>query len=219
MTPADAISQCPLCAATDGRLYAEDRLRSYYECPVCRLVYVPPGLYPTAAEEKDRYDLHRNTRDDKGYVSFLNRLVSPLKKKLSPNASGLDFGSGPVPVLAELLEEVGLTVASYDIFYDNRPEVLEQQYDFITLSEVIEHLHFPYKTLETLFNALHPGGLLAVMTQPRVSAEAFAGWWYKNDPTHVLFFSDATFEWIGTEFNGESGRSAKDVWFIRKNES
>jgi hypothetical protein len=28
----------------------------------------------------------------------------------------------------------------------------------------------------------------------------FASWYYKNDPTHVFFYSQETFEWIKKEF-------------------
>jgi hypothetical protein len=32
----------------------------------------------------------------------------------------------------------------------------------------------------------------------------FATWYYKNDPTHVFFYTKKTFGWIKNEFNFKS---------------
>ena len=42
-----------------------------------------------------------------------------------------------------MFEEMGHTVALYDYFYANDPFVLHHLYDFITATEVVEHLHNP----------------------------------------------------------------------------
>ena len=48
----------------------------------------------TLIKEKERYLEHDNRVDDEAYRSFLSRLASPLKEKLSIGAKGLDFGCG-----------------------------------------------------------------------------------------------------------------------------
>ncbi len=191
---------CPLCFSESNDLYSKDKNRIYLKCPVCRLVFVPEAYFLTAVDEKKRYDFHNNSHDDEGYVTFLYRLISPLKERRDTSHSGLDFGSGPIPVLADLMRQDGYKIETYDIFYDNRPETLLKHYEFITVCEVIEHLHKPMSVLTTLFSALNEDGILAIMTQPAVPADRFFGWRYKNDPTHVLFFSDETFEWIANKF-------------------
>lgn len=206
---------CPLCSSTDGFLYSKDKNRIYIRCNICQLVFVPERFFISAEVEKARYDRHDNSPEAEGYIKFLHRLLDPLLETLDKNLYGLDFGSGPVPVFASLLEKEGHTVETYDIFYDNRPELLKNKYNFITVCEVIEHLHRPMDELSTLFKALKPDGLLAIMTQPPVPAERFSGWRYKNDPTHVLFFSDETFEWIAKTFGYEFSNPAYGVYFFK----
>jgi len=40
------------------------------------------------------------------------------------------------------------------------------------------------------------GGWLGIMTKRVRDQEAFKTWHYKNDPTHIGFFSEATFQWL-----------------------
>lgn len=42
-----------------------------------------------------------------------------------------------------MLEEAGHNMALYDIYYHPDTAVLEKQYDFMTATEVIEHLYHP----------------------------------------------------------------------------
>lgn len=207
---------CPLCASTNGYLFSEDKNRIYIRCDACSLIFVPGRFFLSPEKEKARYCCHNNSPEDKGYTQFLYRLINPLLKTLDKNCYGLDFGSGPTPVLASLLEKEGHTVETYDIFYDNRPELLQNKYDFITVCEVIEHLHRPMDELTTLFQALKKDGLLAIMTQPAVPAERFPGWRYKNDPTHVLFFSEKTFYFITDLFECGYFNPDYGVFFMKK---
>ena len=208
---------CPICSSESRELYSKDKNRIYALCPVCNLVFVPERFFMSSEEEKKRYDCHNNTHDDEGYVNFLYRLITPLKEKRDNTYTGLDFGSGPIPVLADLMKQDGYDIETYDIFYDNRPELLKKKYDFITVCEVIEHLHHPISDLKILFSALDDNGLLAIMTQPAVPADRFFGWRYKNDPTHVLFFSDETFEWIAEQFNCILIKSGYGVYLLERN--
>ena len=83
----------------------------------------------------------------------------------------------------------------YDIFYQRNSQVLAGQYDFITATEVVEHLHNPGAELARLWSLLHPGGCLGIMTKLVLDEQAFARWHYKNDPTHVCFFSVESWQW------------------------
>jgi 2-polyprenyl-3-methyl-5-hydroxy-6-metoxy-1,4-benzoquinol methylase len=86
-------------------------------------------------------------------------------------------------------------VALYDSFYLPDADVLEDSYDFICATEVVEHLHRPGAELARLWALLKPGGWLGLMTKLVRDRPAFAGWHYKNDPTHVCFFSEHTWHW------------------------
>ncbi len=118
-----------------------------------------------------------------------------------------------------MFEEIGHSMAIYDQFYARDSSVLERSYDFITATEVLEHLHHPRRELDRLWGLLKPGGSLGVMTKLVRDPEAFAGWHYKNDPTHVCFFSRSTFEWLAAEWRAELTFVDKDVMlFYKKHE-
>ena len=190
---------CPLCAGGALAPFHRDWRRLYLRCDDCALVFVPPTHYLDPQAERAEYDLHRNRVDDPAYRAFLSRLALPLATRLAPGARGLDFGCGPAPALAFMLREAGYEVGLYDIFYQPDPAVLRGQYDFICATEVVEHLHHPGQELARLWALLGPGGWLGVMTKLVRDHAAFAGWHYKNDPTHVCFFSEMTWQWWARE--------------------
>jgi len=207
---------CPLCRSIDAQRYSQDAHRDYYRCPECGLVFVPPRQYLSPIEEKKRYDFHRNSPDDPDYRRFLDRLFIPLQQRLAPGSSGLDFGSGPGPTLSRMFEEAGHTMAIFDHFYEHVPAVLEQRYDFITATEVVEHLHDPGRELERLWSCLKDGGWMGIMTAHAVPQEAFPQWHYKSDLTHVSFFSLQTFAWLAGRLGAELTIADADVVFFRK---
>jgi len=207
---------CPLCLTEKVREYSRDKRRDYYQCETCNLVFVPSGQYLSAEDEKKRYDLHQNSPQDLNYRRFLSRLFIPLHKKLAPCSQGLDFGSGPEPTLSRMFEEAGHRMTLFDHFYEPVPAALERQYDFITATEVVEHLHDPKKELERLWSCVKPGGWLAIMTNPAVDQEAFPRWYYKNDLTHVCFFSRTTFAWLALQWRAEAVYADSDVVLFRK---
>jgi len=206
---------CPLCRCKKGQDFFQDD-RDYFRCPACSLVFVPPRCFLTTAEEKAVYDCHENRPDDPGYRRFLSRLFDPMNERLKPGSHGLDFGSGPGPTLSLMFEETGHTVNIYDPLYAPDPRVLDLQYDFITTSEVVEHLRQPQKELDHLWNCLKPRGWLGVMTKRVIDRKAFSTWHYKGDPTHVCFFSVATFQWLATQWRARLLVVDKDVVLFEK---
>ncbi len=211
-----SVTSCPLCETNESGFYYQDNRRDYFQCMQCGLVYVRPDQRLPAEQEKAEYDLHQNSSEDQSYRLFLSRIANPLVNRLSIGSSGLDFGCGPGPTLSLMLEEAGMKVALYDAFYRVDPCVLTRRYDFITATEVIEHVYQPGQTLMKLWQQLNTGGLLAIMTKRVLSLEAFASWHYKNDPTHVCFFSEATFFWLAKKLGAELEFVEKDVVFLTK---
>ncbi len=190
---------CPLCIGEAIVPFHEDRRRPYLRCGDCALVFVPPSSYLTRQAERAEYDLHRNRVDDPAYRAFLSRLALPLAERLAPGARGLDFGCGPAPALACMLREAGYPVSLYDSFYLPDTGALQGRYDFICATEVVEHLHRPGPELARLWGLLDPGGWLGIMTKLVRDRAAFATWHYRNDPTHVCFFSEQTWQWWARE--------------------
>ena len=210
-TRTDATEPCPLCRHPRGEGYFTDRWRSYLRCPQCRLVYVPPQDWLSLEAERAEYDLHENDPRDPGYRRFLARLSAPLLERLPPQQMGLDFGCGPGPALAAIMAENGHRMDLYDPFYYNEPSVLEQSYDFICATEVVEHLREPERVFTDLFRMLKPGGWLGIMTKLVRSAEAFAEWHYIRDRTHICFYCRDTFVYLAGCFDADLEFIGDDV--------
>ncbi|WP_444894330.1 class I SAM-dependent methyltransferase [Microbulbifer sp. TRSA001] len=209
--------QCPLCRHRAVQPYHRDKFRSYHQCDNCVLVFVPPKFHLSPDEEKAYYDLHENSIEDEGYRQFLSRCAQPLLKELKGSCCyGLDFGCGPAPLLARILEGNGHRVDLYDHFYAPAQKALHGNYDFIVATEVIEHLGQPGAEIENLWGRLRTGGVMALMTKLVISAERFANWHYIRDPTHICFFSVKTFEWLARSLGAELQFVHSDVIFLRK---
>ena len=206
---------CPLCRESEGRPFYQDS-REYFRCPVCSLVFVMPYQFLSLEEEKSVYDLHDNSSEDPGYRRFLARLLDPVSHRLAPNSCGLDFGSGPGPTLSVMFEEAGHSMEIYDPFFAPETMVLQRQYDFIVASEVVEHLHYPRRELDRLWSCLKPNGLLGIMTKRVIDRDAFSRWHYKNDQTHVCFFSTETFQWLADHWCSTLTFPGKDVVLFTK---
>ncbi len=209
---------CPLCHISEGSLFYQDN-REYFRCPTCHLVFVSPKCFLPPKEEQAQYDKHENSADDPRYRRFLGRLFTPLSQRLHSGSCGLDFGSGPGPTLSVMFEEAGHSMEIYDPFYAPDPTPLHQQYDFITASEVVEHLHYPQRELDRLWSCLKPEGLLGIMTKRVIDQEAFSRWHYKNDPTHVCFYSIETFQWLANHWNATLTVSDAVVVLFQKDNS
>jgi hypothetical protein len=231
---------CPLCASSQGVLFFEGTSgafrtcpRTYFRCGVCYLIFATAAQFLSPQAEKAEYDRHQNSPNDMGYRRFLNRLCEPMGQRLSAHSHGLDFGSGPGPTLSLMLEEAGHVVTLYDPFYAPDATVLHQSYDFVTATEVVEHLHHPRQALDQLWHCLKPGGWLGIMTKlahpggDRVDKKraltisdthsaTFATWHYKDDLTHVCFFSRQTFLWLSQLWRCQLTIIGNDVILLQK---
>ncbi|CBZ24445.1 hypothetical protein LMXM_10_1228 [Leishmania mexicana MHOM/GT/2001/U1103] len=228
---------CRLCASPSVTLFHTDKFREYYRCHQCSLVFVPDRFILSSAEEKAVYDLHENIPGDTAYEKFLSRAAQPLADYLSANIDsrtlrqpqGLDFGCGPAQVLAQMLSAApyNFSMDTFDLYYF--PETShclerEEHYDFITATEVVEHLRDPLSVFRTLWRCIRPdGGALVIMTK-RVhgTIERFRNWHYTRDPTHITFFHTASFQWLADSLpsNGETCETrfvGADVTLLIKN--
>jgi hypothetical protein len=94
--------------------------------------------------------------------------------------------------------------------------VFENCYDFITATEVVEHLARPLKDLNLLAGILRKGGVLAIMTEIVLPQSDFKSWYYKNDPSHVCFFSEKTFVYLANFLGLEIATLSERVIILRK---
>lgn len=208
---------CPLCFATSCAFFHQDKQRCYWRCPRCELVFADRSSLLSAAAEHAQYQLHNNDVNDNGYRRFLQRLATPLLAALGRSGlQGLDFGCGPGPLLAKMLTEAGQHMAVWDPFFAPDSTALERQYDFISCSEAIEHFVNPAQEWALWQQLLKPGGTLAIMTKRYTTAEAFANWHYKLDPTHVSFFHLNTFHYLAGRDGYRLEVAANDVVLLQR---
>ncbi|MFO7951376.1 MAG: class I SAM-dependent methyltransferase [Bacillota bacterium] len=192
---------CPLCGAI-ADYFSTFREISYYRCNYCKSVFMDPADHLNFEDEKLRYDQHNNDVNDAGYRKFAKPIVDKIKEDYDHDHAGLDYGAGPGPVAAVLLEEEGFRkIERYDPFYWPDKKALQKKYDFIICCEVIEHLRFPSENFSLLRSLLLPGGSLYCMTVLYDDSLDFEQWYYKNDPTHVFFYHRKALEWIKEKYN------------------
>lgn len=208
--------KCIVCKSKSTETFKTRDNKEYWSCDNCSAKFLDQKHYISMTEEKERYLEHNNRVDDKNYRGFLSRLSMPLKEKLSPNCKGLDFGCGHGPALADMLRSDGFDVDLYDPFFFPNKGVFSKQYDFITSSETVEHFFDPFKEFDTLNNLLAPKGWLAIMTSFLTTGDAFEDWYYRRDPTHVVFYSERTFEIIASQRNWVYEVPKKDIVLIYK---
>lgn len=187
---------CPLCETNWIDPHATVGDRNYFRCARCWLVFLEPTQRLPAEAEAAHYRLHRNEVDDPAYRCFVSPLVEALLARIPPGSAGLDFGCGPGPVVASMLEEAGHGVRRFDPQFQPDLDALSGNYDFIVLSEVAEHLHAPAAEFARLRGLLKAGGLIAVMTGFVPGPSRFVHWHYLRDPTHVVFYAPSTFRWL-----------------------
>lgn len=119
-----------------------------------------------------------------------------MLNRIPGHSNGLDFGSGPGPLLKLMFEERGHLMSHYDTFYAPEQDIFNDSYDFITATEVVEHLHKPLEELNRLWACLKPSGFLGIMTSLRLPSQDMRTWHYIKDETHVVFFSPLTMTWL-----------------------
>ncbi|RUO78153.1 2-polyprenyl-3-methyl-5-hydroxy-6-metoxy-1,4-benzoquinol methylase [Idiomarina seosinensis] len=209
--------KCTLCAS-ESQFFCSDRRRRYYRCGNCDLIIADPESQLSAAEEKKLYDFHENGPDDQGYRKFLAQLSEPLVARLKPGMEGLDYGCGPGPTLSLMLEQQGMAVSLYDIYYANDKQALQRKYDFVTCTEVVEHFRQPSQSWPELVSLLQPGGWLGIMTGlfSKTTEEDFCRWSYIGDPTHISFYTSTTMEWIAKQFNLQFEKLSDRVVLFKK---
>lgn len=208
--------RCPVCETSALVPFLTIDATPYHRCEACEARVMDASAWLDERAERAVYDLHDNDPRDEGYRRFLSKLTGPLLERLAPGARGLDFGCGPGPALAAMLRESGMEMTLFDPFYYPDRCALTQQYDFITCTEVVEHLHRPAEIFRQLDRLLVPGGLLGVMTCFQTDDERFANWHYRRDPTHIVFYRQATMQWLARAHGWELDIPAKDVAIFQK---
>lgn len=186
---------CLLCGSA-GNLLEEALPQTYLTCGCCGLVWMRESDRLNREAETAHYLTHQNDPEDARYRRFLSQLWEPMKEHLKGGDCGLDFGSGPGPTLHLMAREDGFPCAAYDPIFTPDESVLNGRYDFVTCSETAEHFFDPLGSFARLYELLKPGAWLGVMTVRYDDCILFRDWYYRRDPTHVVFYRNSTIRWL-----------------------
>lgn len=197
---------CKICNGPARELIHPTTDQRFYRCGQCDFVFKSEAHLLSAADELREYDLHTNSIEDYSYVEYFKRFVeAAVVGYATIGRKGLDFGSGPSPVLAQILErDYGYDMDIYDLFYATEKVYQNRCYDLITSTEVVEHLADPLAFFKFARDHLREDGLLAVMTRFHPEEdEAILKSHYLRDMTHISFFSLKTMETVAALNNLE----------------
>ena len=208
---------CIVCKSKSISSFITKDKKTYWQCSCCSVKFLDQAFFIDKDTEKGRYLEHQNEIGDPAYLKFLSKLSKPLKTKLKSDDCGLDFGCGHGPALAEMFKEDGYSIDLYDPFFYPNKEVFSNKYNFITCTETAEHFFNPNREFKTLDSILAPGGWLGVMTTFLTEDKSFENWYYRRDPTHVVFYAEKTFNVIAEQNNWQLEIPAKDIALFCKN--
>ena len=197
---------CPLCHhIADYFCSDHNEDQKYYRCINCYSVFLDSSYYVDQHSEKSRYETHNNDVEDLRYREFVMPITDAIQDQFLEQAKGLDYGCGTGPVASVVLKHKGYeNISLYDPYFYPDTSCLKELYDFIICCEVMEHFHDPKQEFLRLKSLLKPKGKLYCKTsliENDISIEGFKDWWYKDDPTHVFFYSEKTLEFIANHFN------------------
>ncbi len=190
------MTPCLLCHSESTASFFEGNTQSFHSCSNCGTVFRHPSNFISASEEKARYLTHNNDVNDPRYRQFVSPITESVMEDFNSTSLGLDFGAGTGPVITEILTNKGYRLNLYDPFFHPDVSVLNETYDFIVCCEVIEHFKKPQKEFSLLKRLLKPDGKLYCMTHLLREPLDFGNWYYKDDPTHVIFYSEENLKWI-----------------------
>ncbi len=209
---------CPVCKAKTSKLFGEKYSFKLVTCDGCGFVYINPRPTPSAME-----NYYANSKASAYFQTNIigpteaNRLrliVTPrlnyINNKFPNKGSWLDIGCSTASLISEAKNDgwqvTGLDFEKTAIAAAEAKGVqmltkpiedlnIQNQYDLISLFEVLEHLSNPRETLEACFKANTTGGSI-VITIPNIEGFEFEtlGMSHSNicPPSHLNHFSPST---------------------------
>lgn len=214
----EPLSGCPACDEP-GRaaLFAKDGW-PVARCAACSLVYVDAQLDRAAVAEiygrdyfeGDAFTDYLGERDERMASA---RQRAGLLAGIVPGGRLLDIGCAAgffLEAASEHYEVTGVEVSEYASQYAREEfghrvftgeladaELLEGEFDVVTMWDVIEHLRDPRAALAEIARVTRAGGLLVITTgnaDGPLARRDLAQWDLMHPPGHLTFFSRRTLE-------------------------
>lgn len=215
------IINCPLCESKKYNSKYKIKKYNIVECSSCKHIYLNPrpgdevlyGLYDAAYFIGHGFDktvnyLQTKEKPSNEEIKEAQWLINEIKK-YRKNGTLLDVGCSYGFFLG-VAKQTGFDVAGTDISPAvkeyvkeklkvpisigvlEKVEIEKEKYDIITMTEVVEHLPYPKKTLAHIKELLRQGGIIVIQTGNINSIKArWYGkrWDYFTLPGHINYFS------------------------------
>ena len=190
---------CPFCNSSN--IYSiKEKKKIFWRCNYCHGIFLDSQFFLKPSEQKKRYDCHNNNVTDSGYRKFLEDFIFPVFLYIkNPIATVLDFGCGPCDesgisnlnqVVIDSIQSHKIELVQWDPYFYPDENSLKKQYDLVFCLEVAEHFENPEEGFCNLSRVCKAGGFVAIGTMLVPDTDTtFKKWWYKNDSTHVAFYS------------------------------
>ncbi len=211
-----------ICVTCQGTFMSVVRQQNNYtiaKCQNCQLTQVSP--VPSDEElnlhyqnpayfEGEESQGYKNYADmKKALQPFFARRLREIKQALPSGKTLLDFGCAAGYFL-EMARHDGWKIAGVELSQDmaakasndlgiSIPQSLDHQpandFDVVTLWEVIEHVPNPVAQLERLKSKLRPGGILMLSTPNNGHWQAIrepGNWTVYRPPSHLIYFTADT---------------------------
>lgn len=185
---------CKICGH-ETEWFQDPKGIAYHYCQFCQFISKDAQSLISNEDEFKIYNNHNNSIEDDHFVAYFKNFIDDaIMGYCGAGRSGFDFGSGPSPVLALILQrDYGFSMDCYDLFYLPFKIYEGKQYDLVTSTEVVEHLEHPMETFRLLKSLLKPEGVLAIMTLFHANDQTvFLNSNYRRDKSHIGFFTPRT---------------------------
>ena len=225
-------SECVFCCSSKIESFFVKET-GYFMCADCGGRFMNPESRLPPEKQKERYLKHNNTISNEGYVDFLESFINPVLSYIDSSdvkscslKSILDYGSGPEPVLTEILEtykhsgrlDETCEIRGWDPFFSPYVNVFEGGADLVTCLEVAEHFETPQEDFAKLSSCVKDGGFVAIGTMllPSGGIDVFKKWWYRSDATHTSFYTEHALRQVAAKNNLTWITSLNDRTFLFK---
>lgn len=184
-------------------------LEKYIKCKNCGSYFLKKEYFLSEEQQIERYKLHNNDVNNPQYEQYFYKIFIQVKEQINKNLDFLglksffDYGSGPEPCFISLLNKLkerkeineNSIINGWDPLFNNT--ISDLKYDIVFCIEVIEHFERPQENLKNLVSYCNDKGFLVIKTgflpEPSINTKEcdifFSKWWYRQDSTHVSFFT------------------------------
>lgn len=152
-------------------------------------------------------------------VIYKKNIISDFSFNLSKIFSRLSNNFNKT--IADFIPEKN-NIYGWDPFFNSKSELNPESADLVLCLEVAEHFENPIESFKNMANVCSKNGIIAIGTLPinsnMVVPSDFENWWYKDDATHVSFYTEDSMKKCGSQADLEYlGMASERIFMFKKN--